>query len=750
MLRSMSVWVSVTEELQKPKPRSRRRGPKAWDAVDDALDPGLLRPKLARDIEIAHFKTRWGGAYSMIKNPRGPYFHRLTPNEARVLSLLDGQKTVREIVVEHFQETQNFDLSAVTELIDMLYIDDFLEKSWVDVYELVDQRRTSRAERIAGKIRGFLKKQTVFFPRPHELTDLGYRLGGRFAFTKPAHLIFIAVIVAGFAAFYYESRLGRFKVGTGSLVTGFGLLFALDLLTFFIHEAGHALAIRHANRRVIAAGFQLYLGHPAFFIESGDILMCPPRDRIRNAWYGPYSGLVVAGSVSLIVFLWPDIGVAAVLFQLAVLTYLTVLLNLIPFLELDGYWMLTDILDTTELRPRAIAFLRRELPRRLRMKQKLTSYEWGLTGFGVFGAIFTVLALWTSYWFWKPLFEAFIRAMWRGGLLTQVLLVILIATVLGPLIQGAGKAARATWARLRIYLRQLRFLSEIRWRREAGELIAELPILSDVPTETLNELAGRIKLRGYGAGETVVRQGERGDAFFVVRSGRLLVVDESAGGEGRILRYLSRGEAFGEVALTEAHTRRATVRAELPSELFVIDKGSFGRMLATSVQVPDFAPTFQSISDVRELGPFQHMETDELAALAEAGSWVRFSHDEPIIRQGDAGDYFYVVANGQLEVSVDGRVVKRLKAGDFFGELALLFDAPRAASVKALTPVRLFRVDREAFDRLVAGSFRRDTIRPSVDEHYLAETNKPTKARSRRPTQAKRLTSSRVAEKARS
>jgi MFS family permease len=106
---------------------------------------------------------------------------------------------------------------------------------------------------------------------------------------------------------------------------------------------------------------------------------------------------------------------------------------------------------------------------------------------------------------------------------------------------------------------------------------------------------------------------------------------------------------------------------------------------------------------LRAIPIFSPLSPPVLEGLAARLEHVRVSPGEEIVRQGDHGDRFYVVASGEVEVTVDGRPQGTLGPGEHFGEIALLRDVPRTATVTARTDVELFALEREDFLAAVTG-----------------------------------------------
>jgi len=100
---------------------------------------------------------------------------------------------------------------------------------------------------------------------------------------------------------------------------------------------------------------------------------------------------------------------------------------------------------------------------------------------------------------------------------------------------------------------------------------------------------------------------------------------------------------------------------------------------------------------------FSPLSPPVLEQLAAGLAPVSASAGEEIIRVGDHGDRFYVVSSGEVEVFVDGRPPKREGEGTYFGEIALLRDVPRTATVRAATDVELYALDRDDFLPAVTG-----------------------------------------------
>ena len=101
------------------------------------------------------------------------------------------------------------------------------------------------------------------------------------------------------------------------------------------------------------------------------------------------------------------------------------------------------------------------------------------------------------------------------------------------------------------------------------------------------------------------------------------------------------------------------------------------------------------------VGLFSGLGPDELAAIAQRAVEVDFGADRTIVRQGEVGTGFFLIATGLARVVRDGETVAELGPGDFFGELSLLDGEPRIAAVVSQTPTACLAIASWDFEALL-------------------------------------------------
>ncbi|KAK8095892.1 hypothetical protein PG999_013914 [Apiospora kogelbergensis] len=217
----------------------------------------------------------------------------------------------------------------------------------------------------------------------------------------------------------------------------------------------------------------------------------------------------------------------------------------------------------------------------------------------------------------------------------------------------------------------------------------------------------------------VITQGDAGDYFYVVEKGSFDVYVNALGalqpgpdGLGDKVGTIQSGGSFGELALMYNAPRAATVMsAESGCNLWALDRVTFRRILMEST----FARRRMYENFLEEVPLLKSLTPYERSKIADALETQKFPPGHVIIQQGDIGTSFYLLEQGECDAYLDQNGqrnhVKHYKKGDYFGELALLNDAPRAASVISSTDdVKVATLGKSAFARLlgpVEGIMRR-------------------------------------------
>lgn len=111
---------------------------------------------------------------------------------------------------------------------------------------------------------------------------------------------------------------------------------------------------------------------------------------------------------------------------------------------------------------------------------------------------------------------------------------------------------------------------------------------------------------------------------------------------------------------------------------------------------------------------FASLSRQELGSLAKATEDLEVEEGKTLTREGDLGREFFVIVDGDVSVTQDGNEIRRLGPGDFFGEIALIYDnARRTATVTAASPLRFFVLTRQSFRSLLEHQ-------PEIEEKVMA------------------------------
>jgi putative peptide zinc metalloprotease protein len=665
-------------------------------------------PRLVPNIERATLRRRDGSSYTVLKNPhadRGAGLYvTLEPEDLELVDLMDGARSVQDILVAHLERRGVFALGRLARLTAALAANGFFGEERPPVYEKLMALRARRdpLTRISLWLRRLIVWDIARWSNAERTVDIVYRWGGRLAFTRIGAAAVVLFSIAGVVALVREAASGRHELITfdGSYALGLLVLVALQVLSISVHEAGHALAIRHYGRRVRRLGLAIYYLFPCLYVDATDMTMAPRHQRVVVALAGPIGGMTIGAACA---FVAASSGGAAgdIAFKAASLFAFQLVLNLLPILELDGYFVLVDLLDAPLLRQRSMAFARNKLLPKLRGRKRWTSSEIGLAFYGVLAIVTSVLMILFALSIWESRVGSVARELLLLGVIGPLLLAAIVLVFVGPLIvalAARGLGAVRSVIRARAARSQKARAAAL---HERARVLARVRFLAGLPGPALLAIASHLEERHVAPDETVMTVGEPGDRFYLVRSGRLQALTEDGTVKGTIIP----GEGFGELALLDRRPRGATVRALEECVLWSLDRGHFERWVKDRYEIAArIRASAAERSELAALPFFRGLEPQELDRIAPRLVTRRFVAGAVVVREGDAGDGYYIVRDGEAEVTAGGAVLRRLRRGDGFGELALLFGVPRTATVTAVTDLVLASLPRDDFARLVRGS----------------------------------------------
>lgn len=286
----------------------------------------------------------------------------------------------------------------------------------------------------------------------------------------------------------------------------------------------------------------------------------------------------------------------------------------------------------------------------------------------------------------------------------------------------------------------------IKKESQTHQFLKKVPLFQTLSSNDIDLLAQACESAKYPNGEAVIQSGDVGKEFFLIVEGEASVIVGS-GNEATEVAHLKAGDYFGEAALLHDRPREATIKAACDLKVIKITRQKFQdlnlsykvhfpcrkavgaarnkpkepigkepspktpeerKFLADALHANKNLNTMVNLTEERTAGLIDQMWKDSVPA------------DTVLIKQGDLDAFFfYIVQAGEFEVVVSSKagakaVGKRVK-GESFGELAMLYSAPRAATVQAKTAAEVWVIDRSHFKDVLMREVVPERLQEYVD-----------------------------------
>ena len=242
-------------------------------------------------------------------------------------------------------------------------------------------------------------------------------------------------------------------------------------------------------------------------------------------------------------------------------------------------------------------------------------------------------------------------------------------------------------------------------QRHQVAALGQLDCLRGLPESVLQALAPHCILRAFSPGVTILNERAASESLYLVLRGSIALTLRDRSRREVMIGAYSRGDCFGEGPLFGDLFRGAQVRTTSTCYLLQIPLDA---VRAAMFESNDFAAKLRAIyrrhlvaGTLGRVPMFSTLSPLERNNIANLLVQHQYERDRRIITQGQSGAALYLIESGQCAVERDGVLIAHLDEGAFFGEISLITGQPHNADVRALTPVEVLELPREAFAEVV-------------------------------------------------
>ena len=228
-------------------------------------------------------------------------------------------------------------------------------------------------------------------------------------------------------------------------------------------------------------------------------------------------------------------------------------------------------------------------------------------------------------------------------------------------------------------------------------------IFGNLESKDMEIVINAMEEKKYKSGDIIIKQGENGDILYCIEEGECECYKKIENEEKLVKKYQS-GDSFGELALLYNSPRAATVKAITDVITWCLDRETFNNIVKDAAQKKrEKYETFLKKVDI--LSTIDSYELTQICDAVKSGVYFKGDY---IIREGESGDVFYILEEGnciaskRLEPGKPPEEIKKYGPGDYFGERALVKGEPRYANIEVVSDnCKILSLDRNSFKRLL-------------------------------------------------
>ena len=228
-------------------------------------------------------------------------------------------------------------------------------------------------------------------------------------------------------------------------------------------------------------------------------------------------------------------------------------------------------------------------------------------------------------------------------------------------------------------------------------------------TDDRVNLGQRMVLQHYPSNALLVQSGDDADSCYIIIDGRAQVEDVDLVGDGHILAFLNPGDFLGESALLENSVRMANVRTVTPTTVLSLYRQDVD---ALGVKRPQILETIKRQMEIMHflfnIRLFADLPSVLVRSVIPKIAISRYKDGETVFKKGDEGDLFYLIQSGGVsiidETKEGEKEVAKLGEHDYFGEIALIKNVPRAMTARCVGDTEVLLLEKDVTLQLIEGS----------------------------------------------